>query len=64
MFTQGSSHPSNPGLRDAIPLGLINLEAYALCFGRLRIEETDIGQNVDHPNLCGLCVEAVLQFKA
>ena len=26
--------------------------------------ETDIGQNAEHPTLCGRCVEAVLQFKA
>ena len=25
--------------------------------------ETDIGQNVEHPTLCGRCVEAVKQFK-
>ncbi len=26
--------------------------------------ETDIGQNAEHPTICGRCVEAVLQFKA
>ena len=26
--------------------------------------ETDIGQNAEHPTLCGRCVEAVKQFKA
>ena len=26
--------------------------------------ETDIGQNAEHPMICGRCVEAVLQFKA
>jgi isoleucyl-tRNA synthetase len=26
--------------------------------------ETDIGQNPDHPTICGRCVEAVKQFKA
>ncbi|HEY5233561.1 MAG TPA: class I tRNA ligase family protein, partial [Verrucomicrobiae bacterium] len=26
--------------------------------------ETDIGQNAEHPTLCGRCVEAVMQFKA
>jgi isoleucyl-tRNA synthetase len=26
--------------------------------------ETDIGQNADHPTICGRCVEAVMQFKA
>jgi isoleucyl-tRNA synthetase len=26
--------------------------------------ETDIGQNTEHPTLCGRCVEAVKQFKA
>ena len=26
--------------------------------------ETDIGQNAEHPTLCGRCIEAVLQFKA
>ena len=25
--------------------------------------ETDIGQNAEHPTICGRCVEAVLQFK-
>ena len=25
--------------------------------------ETDIGQNTEHPTLCGRCVEAVMQFK-
>jgi isoleucyl-tRNA synthetase len=25
--------------------------------------ETDIGQNVEHPTICGRCVEAVMQFK-
>ena len=26
--------------------------------------ETDIGQNAEHPTICGRCVEAVMQFKA
>jgi isoleucyl-tRNA synthetase len=26
--------------------------------------ETDLGQNAEHPTICGRCVEAVLQFKA
>ena len=26
--------------------------------------ETDIGQNAEHPTICGRCVEAVKQFKA
>jgi isoleucyl-tRNA synthetase len=26
--------------------------------------ETDIGQNPEHPTICGRCVEAVKQFKA
>ena len=25
--------------------------------------ETDIGQNAEHPTICGRCVEAVKQFK-
>jgi isoleucyl-tRNA synthetase len=25
--------------------------------------ETDIGQNAEHPTICGRCIEAVLQFK-
>jgi isoleucyl-tRNA synthetase len=25
--------------------------------------ETDIGQNAEHPTICGRCVEAVMQFK-
>jgi len=26
--------------------------------------ETDIGQNAEHPTICGRCIEAVLQYKA
>jgi isoleucyl-tRNA synthetase len=26
--------------------------------------ETDIGQNAEHPTICGRCIEAVMQFKA
>ncbi|MGA2870446.1 MAG: zinc finger domain-containing protein [Verrucomicrobiota bacterium] len=26
--------------------------------------EMDIGQNAEHPTICGRCVEAVKQFKA
>jgi isoleucyl-tRNA synthetase len=26
--------------------------------------KTDIGQNADHPTICGRCIEAVKQFKA
>jgi isoleucyl-tRNA synthetase len=26
--------------------------------------ETNVGQNPEHPTLCGRCVEAVKQFKA
>jgi isoleucyl-tRNA synthetase len=26
--------------------------------------ETDVGQNPEHPTICGRCIEAVLQFKA
>jgi isoleucyl-tRNA synthetase len=25
--------------------------------------ETDIGQNAEHPTICGRCIEAVMQFK-
>jgi isoleucyl-tRNA synthetase len=25
--------------------------------------ETDIGQNAEHPTICGRCVEAVTEFK-
>jgi isoleucyl-tRNA synthetase len=49
-----------PGASDAISVTKADGQKCERCWHW----ETDIGQNAEHPTLCGRCVEAVRPFKA